>query len=167
MRSFFVFFVSKCNILNVLKIFQFINKGYQCQTCTQVIHKKCLSNIVTICAGDHRAEVVPELPNLKLSVKHSWKTKTYKVSFWSFFKSTKAILKRPTFCEHCGSLLWGLYNQGMQCRSCKMDVHRRCLRNVSNLCGVNPEELYKVSRNQSLEFFVNVFSEQVIAISNR
>jgi len=114
-------------------IFGVFNKqGYQCQTCTQVIHKKCLSNIVTICAGDHRAEVVPELPNLKLSVKHSWKTKTY---------------KRPTFCEHCGSLLWGLYNQGMQCRSCKMDVHRRCLRNVSNLCGVNPEELFKALEN--------------------
>jgi len=34
-----------------------------------------------------------------------------------------------------------LFNQGMSCRSCKMDVHRRCLARVSNFCGVDPKAL--------------------------
>ena len=113
-------------------------EGYQCQICTQVIHKKCLNNIVTICSGDpdHVTNVTSEfeerLAGLKLEVPHSWKSKTY---------------HKLTFCEHCGSLLWGLFNQGMQCRSCKMDVHRRCLNRVSNFCGVDPKHLQLVSKN--------------------
>lgn len=93
---------------------------------------------MTICAGETTNSVVqtvnPEIDDaiagLRLEVPHSWKGKTYHTL---------------TFCEHCGSLLWGLYNQGMQCRSCKMDVHRRCLRRVSNFCGVDPQQLQHVS----------------------
>jgi len=129
-------------------IFGVINKqGYQCQICTQVIHKKCLSSVVTICAvqtasndgnGNHSCGDLPdgaspiEAIGMRLEVPHSWKPKTY---------------KRPTFCEHCGSLLWGIYNQGMQCRSCSMDVHRRCLKRVSNFCGVDPEALHAAIKN--------------------
>ena len=70
-------------------------------------------------------------------------------SLLSFFKEIKVNIQRPTFCEHCGSLLWGIYNQGMQCRSCSMDVHRRCLKRVSNFCGVDPEALHAVRKMQS------------------
>ena len=68
------------------------------------------------------------------------------MNFYRFLKEIKLNIQRPTFCEHCGSLLWGIYNQGMQCRSCSMDVHRRCLKRVSNFCGVDPEALHAVSK---------------------
>ncbi|MCJ8731075.1 hypothetical protein PDJAM_G00191690 [Pangasius djambal] len=49
--------------------------------------------------------------------------------------------KVPTFCDHCGSLLWGLMKQGLHCSICKMNVHIRCKGNVAPNCGVNNVEL--------------------------
>ncbi|CAG5099214.1 Oidioi.mRNA.OKI2018_I69.XSR.g16350.t1.cds [Oikopleura dioica] len=120
-------------------IWGLVNKqGYQCQTCCQVIHKKCLHLVVTMCSGDSKhvtdmtSEIDAKISRLKLEVHHKWKDKTY---------------KSPTFCEHCGSLLWGLYNQGIRCKSCKMDVHRRCKERVTNFCGVDPKQLREALTN--------------------
>lgn len=49
--------------------------------------------------------------------------------------------KRFTFCDHCGSLLWGAWRQGLQCEECKMNVHKRCQKNVANNCGINPKQI--------------------------
>ena len=49
--------------------------------------------------------------------------------------------KSPTFCDHCGSLLFGIFRQGRKCELCDTNVHHKCEKLVPNLCGVNQKQL--------------------------
>uniref|UniRef100_A0A8C4IEM6 Protein kinase C n=1 Tax=Dicentrarchus labrax TaxID=13489 RepID=A0A8C4IEM6_DICLA len=107
-------------------------QGYQCQVCTCVVHKRCHELIITKCAGMKKQEDTPdEVGSQRFSVNmpHKFSIHNYKV---------------PTFCDHCGSLLWGLMRQGLQCKVCKMNVHRRCETNVAPNCGVDARGIAKV-----------------------
>uniref|UniRef100_A0A3Q3RUI5 Protein kinase C n=1 Tax=Mastacembelus armatus TaxID=205130 RepID=A0A3Q3RUI5_9TELE len=95
-------------------------QGYQCQVCTCVVHKRCHELIITKCVGSQRFSV---------NMPHKFSIHNYKV---------------PTFCDHCGSLLWGFMRQGLQCKVCKMNVHRRCETNVAPNCGVDARGIAKV-----------------------
>uniref|UniRef100_A0A8C9WNL5 Protein kinase C n=1 Tax=Scleropages formosus TaxID=113540 RepID=A0A8C9WNL5_SCLFO len=100
-------------------------QGYQCQVCTCVVHKRCHELIITKCAGLKKQEDTPEevgSQRFSVNMPHKFSIHNYKV---------------PTFCDHCGSLLWGLLRQGLQCKVCKMNVHRRCESNVAPNCGVD------------------------------
>uniref|UniRef100_A0A8C7TEI8 Serine/threonine-protein kinase n=1 Tax=Oncorhynchus mykiss TaxID=8022 RepID=A0A8C7TEI8_ONCMY len=48
---------------------------------------------------------------------------------------------RPTVCQHCKKLLKGLFRQGLQCKDCKFNCHKRCAPKVPNNC------LGEVSKN--------------------
>ncbi|XP_048864020.1 protein kinase C epsilon type isoform X2 [Brienomyrus brachyistius] len=107
-------------------------QGYQCQVCTCVVHKRCHELIITKCAGLKKQEDMPEevgSQRFSVNMPHKFSIHNYKV---------------PTFCDHCGSLLWGLLRQGLQCKVCKMNVHRRCESNVAPNCGVDARGIAKV-----------------------
>ncbi|XP_061405981.1 protein kinase C epsilon type-like isoform X1 [Lethenteron reissneri] len=104
-------------------------QGYQCQVCTCVVHKRCHTHIITKCPG-LKKETAEEVGGQRFSVNmpHKFSIHNYKV---------------PTFCDHCGSLLWGLLRQGLQCKVCKMNAHRRCECNVAPNCGVDARGIAK------------------------
>ncbi|XP_051507147.1 protein kinase C epsilon type [Myxocyprinus asiaticus] len=107
-------------------------QGYQCQVCTCVVHKRCHELIITKCAGLKKQEdTAEEVGSQRFSVNmpHKFSIHNYKVL---------------TFCDHCGSLLWGLLQQGLQCKVCKMNVHKRCESNVAPNCGVDARGIAKV-----------------------
>uniref|UniRef100_A0A3B5L9N9 Protein kinase C n=1 Tax=Xiphophorus couchianus TaxID=32473 RepID=A0A3B5L9N9_9TELE len=107
-------------------------QGYQCQMCTCVVHKRCHMLIITKCAGMKKQDDTTEKVGSKgfsVNIPHKFSIHNYKV---------------PTFCDHCGSLLWGLLKQGLQCKVCKMNVHRRCETNVAPNCGVDARGIAKV-----------------------
>ncbi|KAK6487729.1 serine/threonine-protein kinase D2-like [Huso huso] len=41
---------------------------------------------------------------------------------------------RPTVCQFCKKLLKGLFRQGLQCKDCKFNCHKRCALKVPNDC---------------------------------
>ncbi|KAI6227514.1 Serine/threonine-protein kinase D [Aphelenchoides fujianensis] len=49
--------------------------------------------------------------------------------------------KRPTVCQHCKKLLRGLIRQGIQCRECKFNCHKKCERYVAKDCPGNVESV--------------------------
>ncbi|KAK7148208.1 hypothetical protein R3I93_012508 [Phoxinus phoxinus] len=107
-------------------------QGYQCQVCTCVVHKRCHELIITKCAGlKKQDDTTEEVGSQRFSVNmpHKFRIHNYKVL---------------TFCDHCGSLLWGLLRQGLQCKVCKMNVHKRCESNVAPICGVDARGIAKV-----------------------
>ncbi len=77
-------------------------QGYQCQVCVCVVHKRCHEFITTKCPGIK--DTVEDDPNrnarFNINVPHRFEVHNY---------------RRFTWCDHCGSLLYGLYRQGLQC----------------------------------------------------
>ncbi|XP_069036534.1 protein kinase D4 isoform X3 [Lepisosteus oculatus] len=43
--------------------------------------------------------------------------------------------RTPTFCHHCGEMLWGLVRQGLKCAGCGLDFHKRCALQVPSDCS--------------------------------
>ncbi|NP_001082839.2 protein kinase C theta type [Danio rerio] len=102
-----------------------LNKqGYQCRQCNAAIHKKCIDKVIAKCTGSavNSKETMIHKERFKIDMPHRFKVYNY---------------MSPTFCEHCGTLLWGLARQGLKCEECGMNVHHKCQKKVANLCGVN------------------------------
>ncbi|KAM5138402.1 serine/threonine-protein kinase D1-like [Mantella aurantiaca] len=55
----------------------------------------------------------------RLKVPHTFQVHTY---------------TRPTICQHCRRLLKGLFRQGMQCKDCRFNCHRRCVPDAPDEC---------------------------------
>ncbi|XP_029631223.1 protein kinase C, delta a [Salmo trutta] len=118
-----------------------LNKqGYKCRQCNAAIHKKCIDKIIGRCTGTaaNSRDTVFQKERFKIDMPHRFKNHNY---------------MSPTFCDHCGSLLWGLVKQGLKCEDCAMNVHHKCQDKVANLCGINQkllaEALNQVSQKSS------------------
>ncbi|XP_072928048.1 protein kinase C delta type-like [Hemitrygon akajei] len=112
-----------------------LNKqGYQCRQCNAAIHKKCIDKIIGRCTGTatNSRDTMFQKERFKIDVPHRFRVYNY---------------MSPTFCDHCGSLLWGLVKQGLKCEECAMNVHHKCRGKVANLCGIN-QKLMAEALNQ-------------------
>nr|XP_017199365.2 protein kinase C delta type isoform X1 [Oryctolagus cuniculus]XP_017199367.2 protein kinase C delta type isoform X1 [Oryctolagus cuniculus]XP_051708294.1 protein kinase C delta type isoform X1 [Oryctolagus cuniculus] len=106
-----------------------LNKqGYKCRQCNAAIHKKCIDKIIGRCTGTaaNSRDTIFQKERFNIDMPHRFKVHNY---------------MSPTFCDHCGSLLWGLVKQGMKCEDCGMNVHHKCREKVANLCGINQKLL--------------------------
>lgn len=104
----------------------FGKQGYECETCGLVLHKKCHTLTVSTCPGAVSGETTRQSSDkvlaqrFAINVPHTFAVKSY---------------KSPTFCDHCGTLLWGMWRQGLQCKvkSCKFNVRVSICLNCNNV----------------------------------
>ncbi|XP_063707868.1 putative protein kinase C delta type homolog [Culicoides brevitarsis] len=80
----------------------FRKQGYQCKTCLTAVHKRCHEKLLGQCSGSSsNTESTNYLrERLKIDVPHRFRVYTF---------------MSPTFCDHCGSLLYGFFRQGLKC----------------------------------------------------
>eukprot|EP00093_Oithona_nana_P010327 10327.XXX_134376_140591_1 [CDS] Oithona nana genome sequencing. len=116
-------------------------QGYQCQICVCVVHKRCHEFITTKCSGVKKSDTddvsiyLTFSTRFKIDVPHRFSVHNY---------------HRFTWCDHCGSLLYGLIRQGLKCEACDFNVHKRCKSNVANNCGINARQLADILNDMGM-----------------
>ncbi|XP_063991823.1 protein kinase C isoform X5 [Diachasmimorpha longicaudata] len=98
--------------------------------CTCVVHKRCHRLVVTKCPGmREESNEGTQGQRFSVNVPHRFEVHSF---------------KRFTFCDHCGSMLYGLIRQGLQCKVCDLNVHKKCQKNVANNCGIDTKAMAEI-----------------------
>uniref|UniRef100_A0A8C8FLQ2 Serine/threonine-protein kinase n=1 Tax=Oncorhynchus tshawytscha TaxID=74940 RepID=A0A8C8FLQ2_ONCTS len=139
-----------------------VRQGLKCEGCGLNYHKRCAFKIPNNCSGVRKRRLSNvSLPGAVLSVPRPAPIEHVPVSqeevgrhSQSFLLSGRPIwmekmvlgrvkvphtfsvhtYTRPTICQFCKRLLKGLFRQGMQCKDCKFNCHKRCAAKIPRDC---------------------------------
>uniref|UniRef100_A0A672IXZ6 Serine/threonine-protein kinase n=1 Tax=Salarias fasciatus TaxID=181472 RepID=A0A672IXZ6_SALFA len=137
-----------------------VRQGLKCEGCGLNYHKRCAFKIPNNCTGVRKRRLSNvSLPGPSLSVprpapaenaQRSHQEAGKRILSWSgrpiwMDKMEKTRVKvphtfaihtytRPTICQYCKRLLKGLFRQGMQCKDCRFNCHKRCASKVPRDC---------------------------------
>ncbi|XP_047019869.1 putative protein kinase C delta type homolog isoform X3 [Helicoverpa zea] len=102
----------------------FGKQGYRCSVCQTAVHKRCHNKLLGKCTGSsaHSETTVYLRERFKVDVPHRFRPHQF---------------MSPTFCDHCGAMLYGFFKQELKCEDCDVNCHRKCEKLTANLCGVN------------------------------
>uniref|UniRef100_A0A8D0AKJ9 Serine/threonine-protein kinase n=1 Tax=Sander lucioperca TaxID=283035 RepID=A0A8D0AKJ9_SANLU len=136
-----------------------VRQGLKCEGCGLNYHKRCAFKIPNNCSGVRKRRLSNvSLPGPSLSVPRpappenarSHQEAGKRILSWSgrpiwMEKMVLGRVKvphtfaihtytRPTICQYCKRLLKGLFRQGMQCKDCRFNCHKRCASKVPRDC---------------------------------
>ncbi|XP_062911640.1 serine/threonine-protein kinase D3 isoform X2 [Mobula hypostoma] len=140
-----------------------VRQGLKCEGCGLNYHKRCAFKIPNNCSGVRKRRLSNvSLPGLSVprpapvdctgvvSEERCHQETSKRIPSWSgrpiwMEKMVLGRVKvphtfvihsytRPTICQYCKRLLKGLFRQGMQCRDCRFNCHKRCAPKVPRDC---------------------------------
>uniref|UniRef100_A0A4W6DFF4 Serine/threonine-protein kinase n=1 Tax=Lates calcarifer TaxID=8187 RepID=A0A4W6DFF4_LATCA len=139
-----------------------VRQGLKCEGCGLNYHKRCAFKIPNNCSGVRKRrlsnvslsgtvmfvarppsteftptpqEEVGLMPSLGLmSGRPIWMEKMVLGRVKVPHTFSVHTYTRPTICQFCKRLLKGLFRQGMQCKDCKFNCHKRCAAKVPRDC---------------------------------
>ncbi|XP_047994235.1 serine/threonine-protein kinase D1 isoform X2 [Leguminivora glycinivorella] len=145
-------------------LFGLVRQGLKCEGCGLNYHKRCAVKVPSNCPAARRGSAAPRSPSRASTASHassaaaaaapadhddsllssasgkrsrspSRSSATWGLSLGIPHTFAVHSYTRPTVCRHCKRLLRGLFKQGLQCRDCHYNAHRKCLPHVPKDCG--------------------------------
>uniref|UniRef100_A0AAY4CS40 Serine/threonine-protein kinase n=1 Tax=Denticeps clupeoides TaxID=299321 RepID=A0AAY4CS40_9TELE len=141
-----------------------VRQGLKCEGCGLNYHKRCAFKIPNNCSGVRKRRLsnvslpgpslsIPRVPSVEhatVPLEEPLFSERKRIPSWSgrpiwMEKMVLGRVKvphtfvihnytRPTICQYCKRLLKGLFRQGMQCKDCKFNCHKRCASKVPKDC---------------------------------
>lgn len=143
-------------------LFGLVRQGLKCEGCGQNFHKRCAYKIPNNCTYTRRRSMANSASNTGVNNHDSDSQSTLSLPpgagiprenrsrSWSgrplwMEREYAGRVKvphtfmvhnytRPTVCQHCKKLLKGLFRQGVQCKDCKFNCHKKCASLVAKDC---------------------------------
>uniref|UniRef100_A0A667YYP0 Serine/threonine-protein kinase n=1 Tax=Myripristis murdjan TaxID=586833 RepID=A0A667YYP0_9TELE len=138
-------------------LFGLVRQGLKCDGCGLNYHKRCAFSIPNNCSGARKRRLsttsLTSSQSLRLSTTESLSSPRTPSEARRFYTGRPVHLDkilmskvkvphtfavhsytRPTVCQFCKRLLRGLFRQGLQCKDCKFNCHKRCAYKVPNDC---------------------------------
>nr|CAD2175058.1 unnamed protein product [Meloidogyne enterolobii] len=126
-----------------------VKQGLQCQSCKCNFHKKCAFAPRNNCA---KSDIIPStflaggVDQQYLTHDndhHQQQLKQQNLPQHPQFQLPHSLLihnyKMPTVCKICDKLLVGIVKQGLRCRDCKVNVHKKCAHLLPSNCQITAE----------------------------
>uniref|UniRef100_A0AAR2KKG7 Serine/threonine-protein kinase n=1 Tax=Pygocentrus nattereri TaxID=42514 RepID=A0AAR2KKG7_PYGNA len=142
-------------------LFGLVRQGLKCDGCGLNYHKRCAFSIPNNCSGARKRRLqnlgllhVPRFKLTSMGVNFVFILQPRTPSEARRFYTGRPVhldkilmskvkvphtfavhsYTRPTVCQYCKRLLRGLFRQGLQCKDCKFNCHKRCAYKVPNDC---------------------------------
>ncbi|KAK7880063.1 hypothetical protein WMY93_033271 [Mugilogobius chulae] len=132
-----------------LMLWGLVRQGLKCDGCGLNFHKRCVFKLLSSCSGERsrrRSSALsltsarPDQTGLSsdrtsssLQDSELVSSRRSSSSLWLDGRRVKVphtfsvhTFTRPTLCQICHRLLKGLFRQGLQCRDCKYNCHKKC-----------------------------------------
>lgn len=122
-----------------------VRQGLKCEGCGLNFHKRCAYKIPNNCSYARRRRTsvnIPRSPSDSLNSLHNQTSLEGDAPVVRDMASLTVVphsfalhsYTTPTICHYCKKLLKGLFRQGVQCKDCKFNAHKKCSERVPKDC---------------------------------